>query len=495
MDLAVALYAPDQAPIGDFSRNINNVVAESVISYAPTRELAPITEALTLRCQGAFSGRATDGTVRTFAFDGDDAYYQDPTDATQWVNATRLAGGDYTTADDDFWNVAQYGDLAIAVNGVDVPQKFDISTATNFSALGGSPPVSHDVAIWDDYTVLAEVDPNNRLQWGGTDDPEAWTVGTDNSDVRQFGDGGRIVKLTGGRQKLVFQETAIRRATNVGGTDIFQINVISTERGCAAAGSVAQYQDLVFFLAEDGFFMLSDAGLKAIGEQTVDNTFWETVNRTYLYRVIATCDPRHKLYKVCFPSLDSADGTCDRMLIYNWAVDRWTPADYEVEYLRRVLTATGITLEGLDALYPGGIDSIPLSLDSHAFASTQEQALAAFNGSHQMGYFDGAIKAATIASQKGQMIPGYKAKIQAVRPICSGGETGDHSARIAVHNDKLNDAERLTSEVFQRDTGRIPFNAKRTKGRYHAIEHYIAAGADWPDFQGWDVEAVRAGKR
>lgn len=495
MDLPIAAYRPDQAPLGDFTRNINNVVSESPISYSPIRDLAPITEALTLRCQGAFSARATDGTVRTFAFDADDAYFQDPTDATQWTNATRSVGGDYTTADDDFWNGAQYGDLGIFVNGADVAQKFDITTDTNLSALGGSPPVAHDIAIWDDYVVLAEVDPNNRIHWSGTDDPESWTAGTDNSDTRQFGDGGRIVKLTGGRQKLVFQETMIRKATNVGGTDIFQLNVISTERGCAAAGSVAQYQDLVFFLAGDGFFMLSDAGLKAIGEQTVDNTFWTTVNRAHLHRVIATCDPSHKLYKVCFPSTDSADGTCDRMLIYNWATDRWTPADYEIEYLRRVLTATGITLEGLDALYPGGIDTIPLSLDSHAFSSTNEQALAAFDSTHKMGYFDGAVKAATIASPKGQMIPGYKAKIQEVRAIVDGGDTSDHMAQIAVHSDKLNDSERLTAQVQQRNTGRFPFAAKQTKGRYHAIQHDIAAGSDWSNFQGWDVKAVRAGTR
>jgi hypothetical protein len=495
MDIPVAAYRPDQAPIGDFSRNINNVVSETPISYAPLQDLAPITEALTLRCQGAASMRATDGTVRTFAADADDLYYQDPADATQWVNATRLAGGDYTAGDDDFFNFAQYGDLAICVNGVDAAQKFDVSSATAFSALGGSPPVSHDVAIWDDYVVLAEVDPNNRIQWSATDNPEGWTAGTGNSDTRQFGDGGKIVKLTGGRQKLVFQETMIRKATNVGSTDIFQLNVVSTERGCAAAGSVASYQDLVFFLAEDGFFMLSDAGLRAIGEQQVDNEFWRTVNRTYLYRVVAVCNPRHKLYHVCFPSLDSATGLCDRMLIYNWATDRWTPADYDIEYLRRVLTATGITLEALDALYPGGLESIPLSFDGPAFASTPEQALAAFDSTHKMGYFDGETLAATIASPKGQMIPGYKAKINAVRPICDGGLTTDHSAQIAVHDDKLNDAERLTAAVFQRDTGRMPFASKRTKGRYHALQHNIIAGADWDNFPGWDVEAVRAGKR
>jgi hypothetical protein len=494
MDIPVAAYRPDQAPLGDFSRNINNVVSETPISYGPVQDLVATTEALTLRCQGAFSARETGGTVRTFAFDADDAYFLNPADSADWTNATRAAG-DYTMADDDYANAAQYGDLAIVANGADAVQKFDISVSTQFIALSGSPPLSHDVAIWDDYVVVAEVDPNNRLQWSGTDDPESWTVGIDNSDVRQFGDGGRIVKLTGGRQKLVFQETMIRRATNVGGTDIFQISVISTERGCAAPQSVASYQDLVFFLAEDGFFMLSDEGLKAIGEQSVDNTFWSQVNRTYLYRVVATCDPRHKLYHVCYPSLDSPTGLCDRMLTYNWATDRWTPADYEIEFMRRVITGAGRTLESFDTSHPGGLETIDISFDSPAFASTPEQTLAAFDSTHKMGFFSGSTKAATLGSPKGQMIPGYKAKINAVRAICDGGDTDEHTAQIAVHDDKLNDAERTTATVTQRDTGRFPFAAKRTKGRYHAIQHNIAAGANWENFQGWDVEAVRAGKR
>jgi hypothetical protein len=495
-DLSIASWRPDQAPLGDYSRRINNVARRVASALNPLQALAPITEALTLRCQGAASFRATDGTVRTFAWDADDAYYQDPSDATQWINATRAMGGDYTTADDDFVNAVAYGDLAISVNGADAAQKFDITSDTEFSALGGSPPLSHDIAVWDDYLVLAEVDPNNRIHWSATDNPEGWTAGTGNSDTRQFGDGGAIVRLTGGRQKLVMQENMIRRATNVGGTDIFQLNVISTERGCAAKQSVATYQDLVFFLADDGIFMISDGGLKPIGQQICDDEFWRTVNRTYLHRCVGICSPRQKLYLLAYPTLDSADGVCDRVLIYNWAIDEWTPADgYRIEYLRRVLTGTGITLEALDTLYPSGLESIPFSFDSPAFASTPEQALAGFDSAHKMGYFDGMNLAATIASLKGQFNPGFKSKIQAVRAICDGGLTGEHTATVAVHNDKLNDAERVTASVTQRETGRFPFAAKRTKGRYHAIQHDIAAGADWSNFQGWNVDAVRAGKR
>lgn len=495
MDVPVSSYAPDQAPIGAYNRSINNVLPISKTSRGPCKALQAVTEALDARCQGAASMRATDGTARTFGATATKLYYIDPTDGTAWIDATRSSGGAYAVGTESFVKFAKYGDLALSVNGTDAAQKFDISGDTEFTVLAGSPPVFRDIAVWDDYVVGLRADPNDTIQWGGTDDPESWVVGVDNSDQRKFPDSGAGVALTGGRQKLVFLESAIWRATNVGGTDIFQMSQISTERGCVAAGSVASYQDLVFFLAPDGFFMLSDAGLQPIGAQLIDATFWSTVNKTYLSRITATVDPRSKLYRVCYPSKDSAMGLCDKMLVYNWDIQEWTPADYTVEYLRRVVTTTGITLEALDALYPGGLESIPISFDSPAFSSTPEEALAAFNGSHQMGFFDGATLAARLPSQEAQLIPGYKARINSIRPIVDGGEPAEILTSVGVRDNKLNDDQRFTTQVAQRPTGRAPFAAKRTKGRFHMAQTDMLAGANWSNFQGWDYDAIRAGMR
>jgi hypothetical protein len=493
-DVPVPEWMPDQAPLGDFTRSLNNVVSETPIAYGPCKALAAVTEALAARCQGAASFRAG-GVVRTFAGDVDTLYRQDPTDSTAWEDASG-ASGPYNTSSDDVWEFAQYGDLAIAVNGsADPVQKFDITTDTTFSDLGGSPPDAHDVAIWDDYVVLAEISPDNRIINSGTDDPESWTPGTDNCKRYPFGDGGKVVKLTGGKQKLVLQENMIRRATNVGGEEIFQINVISTQRGCAARGSVAVYQDLVFFVARDGFFLISDAGLEPIGDQKVNKTFWDDVNRSHLHRITSVCDPARTLYRISYPSLASGDGTPDRMLIYNWSTKRWTPADYAIEHLFRVITGAGITLEALNALYPGGLETIPISLDSPAFASTPEEALAAIDSAHKLGFFDGDTLAPTLPSPEGQLIKGMKAKVKRVRAIVDGGDPSAIKTKIGVRDNKLNDAQRFTAQVAQNDRGHSPFAAKRTKGRYHQVQTDIDAATDWQNFQGWDVETVQAGVR
>jgi hypothetical protein len=497
MDIAVPTWAPDQPPIGNFCRTLNNVVSRTKLAYGPLRDLEPITAAISARCQGAFSCRATDGTVRTFAGTAAKLENIDPTDGTAWLDATG-ASGPYACPEDDFWGFAKYGDLAIAVNVADPPQKFNVATPdTDFSDLGGSPPQAKYVTVWGNYVVLGNLSTaNNKIQWSGTDDPESWTVGTDNSDERTFPDSGAIKGLTGGRQKLVFLEGAIWRATEVGGTDIFQLNEISTDRGCAASGSIAQYQDLVFFLARDGFYMLSDGGLAPIGQQVFDQTFWSQVNKNYLSRITAAVDPARTLYIVAWPSSESGSGVCDRLSFYNWSTERWTPSTaYQVEFLCTVNAESGLSLEELDTPYPN-LDTMPISLDSPTFQSTDEEALAAFDTAHKLAYFSGATVAATIPSPEAQLFPGYKAKIKNVRPIIESIDDGSGIlTSIGVRDNKLNDTQRFTAQVPQRTRGHSPFAAKRTKGRFHMAQTDIAAGTDWTAFQGWDFEAIQAGRR
>lgn len=494
MDLPIAEYAPDQPPLETgVTGTMLNVLPRTKASVSPCRSLQAVTDALAARCQGAASMRASTGTVKTFAGTATDLFVQN---GTAWDEATRLSGGDYAVPDYLFWEFRKFGDLAIAVNGVDAPQKFAISTDTDFSALGGSPPVGRHLAVWGNYLVIGNLtaDDNAAAQWSGTDDAESWTPGVGNSGRQAFPDGGEIMSILNAPLQVVLLERAIHMATETGASgDVFQFRQISSESGCAASGSVAQFQDRAFFLSREGFMMLSAGGFTPIGAQRVDNTFWADVNTDYLFRITATCDPVTKLYRVCYPARGST--LCNRMLIYNWEIDRWTKAAYDIEYLRRAHTEVGVTLEDLDALYPGGLESIPISLDSPIFNSTPAETLMAFNTDHELGVFDGANLVATIGGIKAQIIPGQKARVTEARAHCDGGTAAQHKLRITIHDDKLNDATRQTNQVTQRDTGRFPFAAQRTKGRFHEPEHEIAAGATWSHFQGWDFTAMPAGRR
>lgn len=496
MDLPVASWAPDQPPLATgFSDNVSGVIAEDKNSYAPCKALEPVTDAITNRCQGAGSHRGIDGTIVNFAFDSTKAYKQN---GSSWSDVTNTLGA-YTTATNSFWNTRKFGEMVIAVNGIDKPQKWDtIGTSTLFEDLGGSPTVGQAfVEVVEDFVILGKsTSAQNKIQWSDINNPEGWATGL--ADEKTFGDGGNLVGLSGGRQLYAFLDNSIELGTLTGTTDVFQFQTISNERGCAASGSIARYQELVFFLSYDGFFMITPAGIQPIGEQFVDDTFWgghptiPGINIEYLHRCIAVCDPVHKLYRFCYPSTESGSGNCDQMLIYNWSINQWTRCPYDIDYIFRARTGLGVTLEDLDALYPSGLESIPVSLDSYLFAGSPQETLAAFNTDKMMAFFQGANLAASVQSIKSQIFPGMKARVKSVRPICDGDGS---TVRVGVYDNKLNDTVRLTDAVSQRDTGRCPFNAKRTKGRFHLALWEMPAGSEWSKFQGFDFDARQDGVR
>jgi hypothetical protein len=87
---------------------------------------------------------------------------------------------------------------------------------------------------------------------------------------------------------------------------------------------VIGWGNMVFFLADDGFYMiLGGSPAIPIGAGKVDTTFLADLRTAYAYRVNAAIDPTNKLVMWAYPGSGSTDGTCNRIMIYNWAVKRW----------------------------------------------------------------------------------------------------------------------------------------------------------------------------
>src|SRR5262249_24344625 len=125
-----------------------NVIPASA-SYRPIASpLVSGNAASTSTIQGAISARGTDLSVRLFSGDGAKLY---KFDGVNWSDVSRLSGGAYTVPATAMWRFTQFGDLLIAVNGVDAPQKFVMSSGANFTALGGTPPLARYVATVRDF--------------------------------------------------------------------------------------------------------------------------------------------------------------------------------------------------------------------------------------------------------------------------------------------------------------------------------------------------------
>jgi hypothetical protein len=470
-----------------------NVIPDAA-SYRPLPSFATTGGAMTARVQGAISARGLGGGIVNFAGDAAKLYKWDSS-GVNWADVSRTTGGPYATPADGGWSFTQFGDLVIAANGVDAPQAFTIGSSANFAALGGSPPTARFVATVRDFVVMGRVSGfAQRVQWSGINNAQTWASSqATQADFQDLPDGGWVMGVLGGEYGLVFQERSIKRMTYEGVPTIWRFDEIA-RTGTPAEGSIARHQDLAFFVADDGFFMLAGgAQIRAIGHNRVDRTFWSDLDQNYLHRISAAIDPVNKLYVLSYPGAGNAGGIPNKLLIYNWQADRWSRAEVELELIHQAATQSGYTLEQLDGV-AASLDALPYSLDSRIWTGAGRLLLAGFGTDHRIGFFNGANMAATVDTGEAQLVPGRRALARTLRPLVQGGPADGVglAVRIGARNRTVDPV------VFGAPSPVNAFGACpiRSNGRYHRARIEVAAGVSWTHIQGIDeVQVTPAGVR
>jgi hypothetical protein len=486
MKLPAAEFAPDQPTLTEFIDSILNALPLSQRSYGPVGTLGEVGNALEDRCQGAWSGQGTDGTIVNFAYDDNKAYLWN---GTSWNDVT-TSGAVYSCAPDGFWTTTQFGNEVLLQNGIDAMQTWTIGTSTKFdvrSASSGSVPVATYGAVIKDFFVVANVaSAQNRVQWPDINTTDEWAAGQASS--QDLPTGGPITGLVGGEYGTIFSGTAIRAMTYIGTPDIFQFDVISVERGCDTPGSIAAYQGSIFFHAPDGFWLLQGGSSPVpIGTKKVDNWFNARIDRSNLDRVKSIVDPVSKRYYIAYPTLEDGSGRNVELLVYDFSVQRWALVVVSIDILFAARTTLSTTLEGLDAIYPD-LDTMPLSLDSSEFQGSQEQTLAVFTQNKKMAFFGSSPMTAYIDTVEGEPYGPLQSFLQGLRPMCEGNMP-TLSASVGTRQ-RLNDPIIYGDYVTQNAQGRIPF---RRQGRY--VKARFKLEGQWTEFSGCDVEAKQGPRR
>jgi len=459
-----------------------NVIPGPGGGYRPFPDLVSFPSALDARAQGAFAVIGPDGTVSSFAGSASRLYRLDNASWTQ-INSG------FATAPEAQWAFTQFGNLVIAVNFTDAPQKFNLAMPSGtFAALGGSPPKAKFVAVVREQVVLAHlVGQPQRVQWSGLDDAEDWTVSAvtqaDFNDV--VGDHGHITGLAGGDYGVLFCERAIFRMDYIGAPVIYQFTRVEQGRGCACPGSIAPLGRLVFYLSDDGFYMFDGIQSLPIGKNKVDRSFYADLDQANSHRVTAAIDPVNSLVIWAYPGVGNVGGNPNRLLIHNWTSGRWSRADIEVEMLWRDLSK-GYTLDSLDII-TASLDALPFSLDSRVYAGGK-LLLAAFDADHRLGHFTGPNLPATIETAEAALGRGERAFLSAVRPMI---DTSDLTVRVAGR-ERVMDAVSFSSPSAVNAAG---YCSVRSSARLHRARIAIDAGASWDHAQGIEVDAVPDGSR
>ena len=465
-------YTPDVTDYeGQSTRNILNVVPQGD-GYGPFKSSVSISGALPGTCRGAFYALKTAGNVAIFAATSDKLFLLDNT-TYNWNDVSKT-GGYVALNPNAQWQFVQFNNLVVAVQANAPPQVFDVTSSTEFQDLDGSPPYAAYASVVGRFIVLSGLpDTPTRIQWSGLNSinaADSWTPGVNSSDYQDLPDGGGVRGVAGGEFGTIFQEQAIRRMVYLPGSPlVFQIERVAQDHGLYAPYSVVRAGETILFHSTKGFYRIDPGGLPVqIGKERVDRTLLGNIDKSMLRLFMGASDPRSTRVFWAFKSVNGNINRYDTLLGYDKALDRFFRLAADGEYLLGA-AQSGITLEGLDALY-SSLDAIPGSLDDFVGADTPE--ISQVNGEHKIAFFRGPNSEATLETAE-QGTDGRRLRVRGFRPVTDAATLyGSVSSRETQQAAAVAGQE----TPINTRTGRCDMNVST---RYSRFKCRIPAGENW----------------
>jgi hypothetical protein len=440
--------------------------------YAPVKSEADYSDAAGANLLITFAGKF-DGVSSLFAASATQIYKFDSSDAG--LDAATTTG--YTAVDG--WDVTQFGPVMVLANGINKLQAWTLNSSTNFADLAAAAPVAKYVTVVRDFVVAAnDGSDTSKVYWSDLNDETDWTPGAaSQADSQILPEGGDITGLAGGEYGLIFLERAIYRMSYVGSPFFFQFDAISRSLGCISNGSIAQYGNLTYFLADDGFYVCDGQTTKNIGSEKVNRWFFDNVVPSEISTgMSATVDPVTKL--VIWKFNNTFGGKS--LLMFSIDLNKWSYADTTANSIAYILTPSA-TLEQVDN-YNSSIDALEISLDSRVFAGGQ--LLFAGVSGEKIISFSGQPKTANIST--GDIDVG-RSTIMLAKPIVDNG-----SGLIAVSSrDNLAETVEFGSDVSPDAENRVSL---RSNGEYHRLR-LTPTGTSWKTAVGLEFNVVKQGER
>lgn len=479
-------WLPDQSDLENPGATVATNVIPAARGYRPFASLTELSAAADNRLRGIYATKASDGTVLTFAGDEGKLYKLDNSD----FSLDSVASG-FTLTTDMNWDFVRFGDEVIAAGSdSDTLQGYTIGTDTTFSAISGAPAARH-LAVVRDFVVTANVTYSSstyrsRVRWSQINDASSWTLGTAQADFQDIADAGDITGLVGGEFGVVLMEKAIARMQYVGSPLIFTFEKVETGHGCNYPNSIASLGPTqVFYLADDGFFMFDGQRSIPIGAEKVDRFFFDDLAIGSVDRISCAIDPENQIVMWGYPSL-SGVGDPDRILIYNYAVKRWSVVDLDHEVLASSLTPA-FSVETLDTL-SSSLDDLTASLDSRFYAGGFFQLSAGKD--KKIHTLTGAPLAATLETTEFEPAKMRQSMVRGVTPyVTSKSSTPTMTVQVGSRSRQI-DTPTFGTALELNSDNTCP---ARSSGRYHRVR--VNVSGTWRYALGVDIDAIGMGRR
>jgi hypothetical protein len=506
--LKVAQFAPDLPDLtGQGSKNIRNVMPWTSMSYGPMPGLNPYSNPLGSRCQGAVAFIDSGHNVYIFAGDQTDLF-QVKAGSTSWTNVSKTAGV-YSCSADSQWHWTYFNGDVIATDYADNPQYFTLLTSSAFADLPGTPPKGRYIAtVKNAFVVLGNTNDGvngslpQRVWWSAAGNAKAsgWptpgsaaaaTVQSGATDL--LGPAGWVQGIApdlANADAAVFQEDTVKRMVYAGPPTVFDFLPAQNVQGTPAPDSIVVANGIAYYLAQDGFRGFDGAEVVPIGVDRIDRTFFgngpDACDQNNIFRVVAASDPINRMIWWAYPGPANMGGNPNRLLGYNWAIDRWTICDISCETICKVLSI-GYTLDELYTELGYSLDNLPAPLDSLLWTGGR-LLLGAFDTSHQMNFFTGPNLAPRVDTQEIEPFPGQRTLITNTRPRIDGGVPSVSIGR----RETLQAGVNYTAAVSINSLGACPV---RASGRYIRGTMTEPAGSLFTNISGIELDGQPIGDR
>ncbi len=349
--------------------------------------------ALASDCRGAALVTKLDGTQRLLAATQSRIYQAN---ATAWVD---YSAATYTGSTDSRWEFRQFGDVTIAVNGVDDPQT---ATAATFATLTAM-PVAKLVETVAGFVMVANISDASYAYADGwwcsaLLDETNWTpdVATQSARSRLTETPGEITALRSlGGDVVAFKASSMYVGRYVGTPIIWQWQRVPGDVGAASQQGIVSDGAALFWWGGDDFYRFDGSRPQPIGE-AVRRWFAAEASQAYLYKMLGQYDRARSLARWYF--VPNGSSTPTRCIVFNTRTGAWGRADRDVQAIVEYVSSA-ITYDAAGALAAATYNStsFPQSYNSPLWTASTEIP-AVFNGSNVLQTLSGVAGASSLTT-------------------------------------------------------------------------------------------------
>lgn len=486
MLIPFAEWRPDVA-------NINRNVTDEILnvlpadgSYIPFPLLQAVRPAIVAKPLGGITARSSSGQLFIFLATTDKIYMAATTSSGTWVD---VSGKSYSATKEAVWSFTQFGDYVIAVNANDNPQKFHLGADTQFADIGGNPPRASLAKVWGSFLALMHLtNEPNKVHWSALEDIDGWTVGSNNSDIQVFPDGGVIQGSSETTNPVIFLERAIYIGTFVPGSrEVFTFTKVHDRRGAKSPSSIATRGSYIFYADEGGFYQIGlDGSIASIGLEKIDRTIFGLLTQANQELIQGSIDPFHS--RVYWAITTQSGSLYDRILVYDWNLQKWSIGEASISLLLPS-GSPGYTLEDLDAI--ADLDSLADSLDSQVWQA-QAPVMAAVNSGNRLCFFTGGAAQATLTTQELGATDGSIQRVTELYPVIDCDTLGEIDCYIGA---RMRRSQSFVWSAAFNPSSNTGVARKNSRARFQRFRIRIDEGATWNHAVGINANPVPAGLR